>query len=434
MQQPPLLIYIPRVTNRHRYVIGLLQEQLGVQIDIISEMSDELAGHGGINYSHTAVKGWPTILPAGLLEQKGIAKIPVEVIAYGETPCLFPVKKESVLPYDPLSAIFYCVSRYEEYLPWKPDKHGRFSPQQSWQHKQGCIHLPVVEIWVGHLARVIQEHLSHSLLKRANYTFSLSMDVDHPFRIYSRPFFRKWGAVCRQSISRPRQTKQFFRATNDPVADPHNTVDDFCTLAHSKGVTPHVFFLLNSKGKHNSTTDHHNTAYRALVKHTAEKANVGIHTSYQAAMEPEMIYKEKVLLEQISGKPVQAARQHFLRYTIPGYYRYLLQADITRDYSMGYAAAPGFRAGTGRPFTWYDLEREEITELRVHPFAIMDATFTYYGKWKEDDIILKINKMQETCITNHSHLSILLHNDHLSGDKRFPDWKKIIKALKNVDK
>lgn len=46
MQQPPLLIYIPRVTNRHRYVIGLLQEQLGVQMDIISEMSDKLALQG----------------------------------------------------------------------------------------------------------------------------------------------------------------------------------------------------------------------------------------------------------------------------------------------------------------------------------------------------------------------------------------------------
>ena len=63
---------------------------------------------------------------------------------------------------------------------------------------------------------------------------------------------------------------------------------------------------------------------------------------------------------------------------MPETYRNLIEFDITDDYTMGYAAQPGFRASTCSSFNFYDLDREQETKLRVHPFCIMDASLRHY--------------------------------------------------------
>lgn len=47
---------------------------------------------------------------------------------------------------------------------------------------------------------------------------------------------------------------------------------------------------------------------------------------------------------------------------------------------MGYPEAIGFRAGTSKPYLWYDLLEEKYTALFVHPFCIMDVTCKNYLK------------------------------------------------------
>lgn len=105
---------------------------------------------------------------------------------------------------------------------------------------------------------------------------------------------------------------------------------------------------------------------------------MGIHPSYYSSEEGALIRQEKAYLIDILGQPVTHSRQHFLRFSLPHTYRELLLAGITQDYSMGYADAIGWRAGTHQAFRWYDLEAEEASGLWVHPFAAMDVTLLKY--------------------------------------------------------
>jgi hypothetical protein len=57
-----------------------------------------------------------------------------------------------------------------------------------------------------------------------------------------------------------------------------------------------------------------------------------------------------------------------------------LEAGITEEYSMAFPEAPGFRAGTCKPFYFYDLKNEKVTDLKIFPVTCMDATFVYYLK------------------------------------------------------
>lgn len=45
---------------------------------------------------------------------------------------------------------------------------------------------------------------------------------------------------------------------------------------------------------------------------------------------------------------------------------------------MGFASYPGFRAGTSRPFHYYDFAKEASTELLFVPFCAMDGAYTVY--------------------------------------------------------
>ena len=41
----------------------------------------------------------------------------------------------------------------------------------------------------------------------------------------------------------------------------------------------------------------------------------------------------------------------------------MIEAGITEDYSMGFPYVPGFRAGTCKPFYFYDLKKESSKQL-----------------------------------------------------------------------
>src|SRR5690606_31687095 len=77
-------------------------------------------------------------------------------------------------------------------------------------------------------------------------------------------------------------------------------------------------------------------------------------------------------------REIAVSRQHYLRFTLPGGYRRLLEAGITKDFSMGYGMMNGFRASVASCFNWFDLERNEEAPLEIYPFCFMDSN-SYYA-------------------------------------------------------
>ena len=119
-------VYIKDVSSRAAWIFKLIFEDLlGQQLlltdDISIVSSDE---YPALNYSTKSLPGIPTITPAGLLAETGLSDQNIIVSEYEGIPVFYPVE-EGDLPFDPFSMAFYLVSRYEEYLPFKADKHGR---------------------------------------------------------------------------------------------------------------------------------------------------------------------------------------------------------------------------------------------------------------------------------------------------------------------
>lgn len=90
-----------------------------------------------INYSREnfSCNAW-YLRPSGLLTQTDIRYFQPEVNVHRQRKVLFPIQ-ETDFPFDIFSAVFFLLSRYEEYLPHETDAYGRFDYTGSiaWQHQ-----------------------------------------------------------------------------------------------------------------------------------------------------------------------------------------------------------------------------------------------------------------------------------------------------------
>ena len=87
---------------------------------------------------------------------------------------------------------------------------------------------------------------------------------------------------------------------------------------------------------------------------------------------------EHAAYDRIMGRPPTASRQHYLRMVPSETRRQLLRLGVLEDHTEGHAVRTGWRGGFARPRRWYDLDREALTDLVLHPFAAMDATYLRY--------------------------------------------------------
>ena len=96
---------------------------------------------------------------------------------------------------------------------------------------------------------------------------------------------------------------------------------------------------------------------------------------------------------------------------------------------MGYADVPGFRAGLCTPFKFYDIDKEQKTNLTIHPFAVMDATLKYYLKISPDQAMEHISPLiKEVKKWNGTFIS-LWHNESLSNNKIWKGWKTVYEKM-----
>jgi hypothetical protein len=92
---------------------------------------------------------------------------------------------------------------------------------------------------------------------------------------------------------------------------------------------------------------------------------------------------------------------------------------------MGFSDEPGFRAGIARPFWFYDVIWDRITDLRIFPFQVMDATFKGNRKLKPVEVKASIsNFIQQTKKAGGLFISIW-HNTSLLDTTECKEWRDL---------
>ena len=123
------------------------------------------------------------------------------------------------------------------------------------------------------------------------------------------------------------------------------------------------------------------------------------------------------------------SRQHFLKLQLPYTYRNLINLDITDDYTMGFAAQPGFRASICTPFHFYDLDMDSETKLKVHPFTLMEGTLKDYMGISAVQAMEYITPLiTEVKAVNGTFIS-LWHNESLGDEGRWKGWSTVYEEM-----
>lgn len=429
-----MLVYSSVVTARFNYISELiLKDLLGIEFQITQDIEFYRSSDAPklcYNNRHIAEKEC-LIVSFGLMSERGVSSQRINLIDFSGTKAMFPIyTRESCLPFDIFSAAFYLVSRYEEYLPYMRDEHGRFSAMSSLAWQKDFLQKPVINIWANALGSILSTLYPLLKLKKPHYRFVPTIDIDAAWAFKSKGFYRSIGGFYKDIASLDKDgfiTR--WKVLIGKEKDPFDTYELMLQLHKKHNLKAVYFILFADYNEFDKNTPVNNTSFQDLVKSLADEGEIGIHPSYASNKNEKLLFREISGLSNVVHKEVTASRQHFLKLHLPDTYRNLIAQDITDDYTMGFAAQPGFRAGICTTFKWYDIEMERSTALRVHPFAIMDGTLRDYMKVEAEGAMLHIKPLiNEVKAVGGTFIS-LFHNESLSEWRRWKGWVKVYEDM-----
>lgn len=343
---------------------------------------------------------------------------------------------EMVQDFDLISAIFWHLSRIEEYFPSPLDLHGRFPAIESILYKKSHLHLPLVDYWIFDWAQKLEHYFNISIeFKPPVAEWSIGIDVDQFYKHRYKSITKKLGGCFKDLMSiKLTNVRERIQIYSGMIKDPYDSYEEIRKLNIPKSSLCY-FILSGGKSPYDKNHSIFQKVIQQKIKDIESYAEIGLHPSYESHQEIELIQQELQQLQQCCMQPLVKSRQHYLRLRLPVTYRLLLQAGIQEDYSMGYAEKTGFRASCCRPFYWYDLEHEQSTELKIIPFAAMDRTYLTYLKYQPEQVIEEINELWNTCQKYQGHFHLIWHNSSFDFLSEWKNWngvfEKIVSHLRN---
>lgn len=428
----PLLIHIPRTTGRLRYIFKwVFAERLGIDHLITPSPAEYDRYTGPKLYYAPDSPDWPahSLLFEDDIQQKTVAvrqnqddTIPL-LFAYPDT------QPPSALVFDVFAAVFYLISRYEEYGPnVQTDYHDRYKPEQSVAAQNQFLHLPLVDYYVDILAQKLRGLFPKLPVKQqGEYRFFPTVDVDNYFAFKHKGLKRTVKGVGGQLLTKNFKGLTARRRTLTGSHDPFDTYDEIQKTAEKLSLPLRFFFSVGDYGPFDKNPSHKNKAVIRLIKRLSDAHDFGLHPSHGSFQKQHKLTEEQNRLKQLTDAAVSHSRYHYIRFALPESYRQLVKAGIMHDYSMGYATQNGFRAGTAHSFLWYDLQNEIVSTLRVQPFAAMDATFLYHEKKTPEQALAHIEATAQILQKLKAPFYMIFHNESLGNFEDWTGWSHFFK-------
>lgn len=419
-----MLIYVEYITERLLYTLSFVFKDRKVAYQLTNDGIAFIAAKGPkLNYSRREFEDCFHIFPASVLFEDELQKEAPQKGTYQEITCLAFNETPDVL-----ASIFYVLSRMEEYKGLHTDGHGRYKASASVLHKNNWLQTPICDVWSNALIAQLEKEWQISLkAQKPRFHFQPTFDIDNTFAYAHKNAIRTFFANAKDLIygrTKRRNDRQMVRQGRSK--DPYDTFDQIAELAQHFEDTK-VFWLLGNYTKLDKNLSHLNVPQQEKIKQIGTVAEIGIHGSSLTPFNAQQLEIEIQRLEQIIGYRPKSNRQHFLLLHLPDTYQHLIEVGIAHDYTMGYAEQTGFRAGTARCFKWFDLQKNEVTSLNIHPFTYMDGTLLEYLKLSPSEAKERIAELYREVQRYGGGFSFLWHNETISGYQQWQSYQEVFK-------
>lgn len=431
-----LLVYSefnsPRLSYILKFILGTL---LGYSYKITTNKQEYINFEGAkLNYSSESNLNGIWICPSNLLLSNKIENFKPEIIESNWGKIIFPISTNSKIPFDIFSASFYLLSRYEEYLPFTPDEHNRFSPEQSISYKADFLNKPIINIWAKKLFEIINLTYPNLTFNKSTFKFISTIDIDNAFAYKAKGFYRSIGGFTKSILKgKIKDASDRIKVITNKLHDHYDNYDFIREIHLKYNISPKVFILSGKYGKFDKNVKLSNLFFIKKIKELASFCEIGIHPSYKSNNN-DCLQNEIQNLESIIEKKITISRQHFLMLNLPKTYRKLIELGIKEDYSMGYSNIIGYRAGTCSQFNFYDLLLEKETELNIYPFAFMERTLRQHLKLTPDEAKKIFSKNIEELKNLDGMFVSLWHNESLGDAGYWKGWKSVYEYIFSITK
>lgn len=309
-----------------------------------------------------------------------------------------------------VAAAFFHLSRREE-LGSARDRHERFSAADT------C--LDPLDPPVERLRRTLGIEPPRWL--DARFAVALTHDVDTPWRwtriglqgaaarLKGHVLGGRGGAALREARALAAAPLHRARGT-----DPNWRFEELLAAEAELGATSTFYVMAGHNHPADGAAPESYERLRPRLVETllAGGAEVGLHGSYTAATDLAQLEHEKSVLERLAG-PIVGHRYHYLRVDVERNLVPLGDLGFRYDSSLGFADAPGWRAGIAHPFRPWDWEADAPAPLVEVPLVVMDGTLAedrYLGL-SADEAWPRLERIVEWAAEHGGGFSVLWHTD-----------------------
>ena len=235
-----MLVYTAHITPRIAYILQYFNEKLLID----AELTDDIERYRSyrepkLNYSAERINVAEFYIePAGLLQQHSIQKQKLECFEWNHVKAFF--KTEDDLGFDLFSAVFYLITRYEEYLEHEPDEYGRYAHWNSLAWKEDFLNKPLIDVWLLKFKQVLEMKYPAYNLKHTTYNFLPTYDIDIAWSYKNKGFWRNIAA----SVNHPLSIAERLKVVMGNKKDPYDSYDWLLQLHQQYALQPMYFFLV----------------------------------------------------------------------------------------------------------------------------------------------------------------------------------------------
>lgn len=416
-----LLIYTQKITPRITYIFKhICTGILGIPILFTSRIEEFIAHEGmKISYGKQSLGNEIFIQNVDLLLEQGLNEVDIKVHYWGETPCFFPLSENSSIPYDIFAASFYLLSRYEEYLPHVKDSMGKFPASESLAFNNDFLELPLVDIWAGKFKEILQQKFPAVEIPQKKYRAENIIAVTEAYCYRKKGIVRAiMGFLIDLFQFKVKYVADRIKVMLNLKKDPFDIYDQVLKIANKHHLKTKFMFQISDFSTYDRNINYNRLEFQSLIKSVADYAEVGLLPGFYANENLKTLKLEKLRLESTLKRPVVSVLNSKYNLLLPDTYNNLAELEIKNDYSMGYADAVGFRAGTCTPFLFYDINFEVTTPVLLHPYCMHIKAFDHL---KEAEVEEKVSELkQQVKKVNGDFIAVFSNEDfsEYSYDKR----------------
>lgn len=409
-----VLIFSQHISPRLTYVLDFVFKSKNLDYEVTQSV-DEFINRNvyKVNYSSIDLVSDITIKPEGLLFETTIRKL--INIEFEPNPESWLINQSR----DDFSIIFFFLTCYEEYYISDRDEHDRFSAKNSTLYRFNRLHKPNIDLIVIEIWNKLK--LDYSSVK-SSYKSILTFDIDSAWAVKNKSKTRAIASDLK-SLIKNESISEKHAIRKKLTKDPFDTFDDIKSLSKEHNII--CFFLLGNWAKYDKNINWKNEELQYLINDLASTVKIGIHPSYKSYLSSSAVKSELKRLDKITNSKNCLSRQHFLKLKLPTSYEILESIGIKEDYSMGFADAYGFRAGTAFSFNFYNLRTDSESALRIYPITYMDGTLNQYLKHSIEESISIIQQLKLEVKNVGGFFIPLWHNETINNKGIWKGWKAV---------